>query len=349
MTQRKLYLQPDGLSLEQKPGSLLLAGGPYRFSHCIRAMREEGGPFKRERVAVEMLGPEDQDLLDVLVRPRAPFAGIDMTRPSVMGVVNVTPDSFSDGGQRFDADKAIEDGLAMWEAGAAIVDVGGESTRPGAEPVPEDEEKRRVLPVVRELSSRGVRVSIDSYHASVLEAAAEAGAAAINDITALSGDPRSLEVAAASGLPVILMHMQGKPQTMQKSPSYDDVALDVFDFLEARIQRCLEAGIARERVAVDPGVGFGKTLQHNLELLNRLALFHGLGCPILLGISRKSFISHLCGKLEPKERGPGTLAATLAGWVRGAQMHRVHDVEEALQALQVWTAIDACLQQDAVG
>ncbi|MFC4350951.1 dihydropteroate synthase [Fodinicurvata halophila] len=348
MTQRKLYLQPDGLSLEQQSESPLLAGGPYSFSHCIRATREDNGSLRRDRVAAKALGPEDQARLEALVKPRATFAGIDMTRPSVMGVVNVTPDSFSDGGQRFDADKAIEDGLAMWKAGAAIVDVGGESTRPGAEPVPDEEEKRRVLPVVRELSAQGVRVSIDSYHASVLEAAVEAGAVAINDITALCGDPRSLEVVAASGVPVILMHMQGRPQTMQKSPSYDDVALDVFDFLEERIHRCLEAGIARERIAVDPGVGFGKTLQHNLELLNRLALFHGLGCPILLGISRKSFISHLCGKLEPKERGPGTLAATLAGWARGVQMHRVHDVDEALQALQVWTAIDACAQQDAV-
>ncbi|WP_026986069.1 dihydropteroate synthase [Fodinicurvata fenggangensis] len=345
MAQCRLYLEPDCLSRQLPPGSRPLAGGPYSFSRCIRALRDERGAVLRESLPLDELGDEAAGVLERLTAPRAPFAGVDMTGPSVMGIVNVTPDSFSDGGERYAAEQAIADGLAMWEAGVAFVDVGGESTRPGAEPVPDEEEKRRVLPVIRELSAAGVRVSIDSYHASVMEAAIEAGAAVINDITALTGDPHSLELVAESGLPVILMHMQGRPQTMQKSPSYEDVALDILDFLEQRIERCLEAGIERERIAVDPGVGFGKTLDHNLELLNRLSVFHTLGCPILLGASRKTFISQLCGKLEPGERVSGTMATLLAGWTRGVQMHRVHDVAQALQTIRVWQAIEGAVER----
>lgn len=344
MDKRKFYIQPDHIVPQHTAGNRPLAGGPYGFSRCIRALRDGQGGVLRENVALDELEGEGAIDLERLTAPRAPFAGVDMTGPSVMGIVNVTPDSFSDGGERFATEKAIADGLAMWEAGVAFVDVGGESTRPGAEPVPDTEEKRRVLPVIQELSAAGVRVSIDSYHASVIEAAIEVGAAVVNDITALTGDSRSLKVVAESGLPVILMHMQGRPQTMQKSPAYDDVTLDIFDFLEQRIACCLEAGIARERIAVDPGVGFGKTLDHNLELLNRLAAFHALGCPVLLGASRKTFISQVCGKLEPGERVSGTMATLLAGWSRGVQMHRVHDVDEALQTLKVWQAIEGAVE-----
>jgi dihydropteroate synthase len=264
-----------------------------------------------------------------------------MNRPCVMGIVNVTPDSFSDGGDRFDAERAIADGLAMWRAGADFVDVGGESTRPGAAPVAPEEELRRVRPVVAALAGEGVRVSIDSRHAEVMAGAVEAGAAVINDVTALTGDAVSLRVAADSGLPVVLMHMQGEPRSMQADPHYDDVALEVYDHLAERLAACEAAGIPRARIAVDPGIGFGKTLVHNLELLDRLTLFHGLGCPLLLGVSRKSFIGKLSRQEPPKDRLAGSLAAALAGVARGAQILRVHDVAETLQALAVWRAI-AC-------
>jgi dihydropteroate synthase len=228
----------------------------------------------------------------------------------------------------------------MWEEGAEILDVGGESTRPGAEPIGEDEECRRVLPVVAALAEAGARVSIDSRHAGVMEAALQAGARLVNDVTALSGDARALDVVTAredSG--VVLMHMRGDPRTMQANPSYADVTLDVYDYLEDRIAVCEAAGIGRERIAVDPGIGFGKTLAHNLRLLEQLAVFHALGSAVLLGASRKSFIGALSRNEKPAARQPGSLAAALAGAARGCQIFRVHDVPETRQALKVWQAI----------
>ena len=281
-----------------------------------------------------------QDLLQRFSAPRAPVAGLSLDRPRIMGVVNVTPDSFSDGGERFDSGRAVADGLAMIEAGADIIDVGGESTRPGAAPVPVEEEQRRVLPVVKGLAAQGARVSIDTRRAQVMAEAAAAGAAILNDVTALSGDPESLSVAAQSGLPVVLMHMQGEPQTMQADPQYGQVSLDVFDYLTDRIEACAAAGIPRDRLIVDPGIGFGKTLAHNLRLLNDLALLHGTGCAILLGVSRKSFITTIDGPCEAKERLPGSLAAMLYGIRQGVQIVRVHDVAETRQALAVWCCMD---------
>ncbi len=336
------YLLPRALTRRPSPQGLPVAG------RLQAAMVER---LHRARAA-ELLDPgalawDLHERLELLAAPRPDFAGIALDRPVVMGVVNVTPDSFSDGGERFDADRAVEAGLALAEAGAAILDVGGESTRPGAEPVAVAEELRRVLPVVEALAGRGLTVSIDTRRPEVMRAAAGAGAAILNDVTALAGDPASLTTAAELGLPVVLMHMQGEPRSMQAAPHYDDVALDVFDALEARVAACLAAGIPRARIAVDPGIGFGKTLAHNLLLLDRLALFHGLGCPLLLGVSRKSFIAKLqaerggeAGDLPPKARLPGSLAAALAGVQRGVQILRVHDVAETRQALEVWEAIE---------
>ena len=281
-----------------------------------------------------------EELLHCFSAPRASVAGLELDRPRIMGVVNVTPDSFSDGGERFDSGRAVADGLAMIEAGADIIDVGGESTRPGAAPVPVEEELRRVLPVVTGLAAQGARVSIDTRRAPVMAEAAAAGAAILNDVTALSGDPESLSVAAQSGLPVVLMHMQGEPQTMQADPQYGQVSLDVFDYLTGRIEACEASGIPRDRLIVDPGVGFGKTLAHNLRLLNDLALLHGTGCAILLGVSRKSFITKIDGPCEAKERLPGSLAAMLYGIRQGVQIVRVHDVAETRQALAVWCCMD---------
>ena len=278
---------------------------------------------------------EINNVLDRLMAKRPEYAGLDMATCHVMGIINVTPDSFSDGGDYNTTSDAVARGRAMAKAGASILDIGGESTRPGAADVSEDEEINRVVPVIRELAANGHVISIDTRHASVMEAALDAGAAIINDVTGLEGDERSMEVAAASGKPVMLMHMQGEPGTMQADPQYDCAVLDVYDYLLDRIESCERAGIARERICVDPGIGFGKTLSHNLELLSRLAIFHGLGCPILLGTSRKSFIGKIDPDADPKQRLGGSIASAVNGWRHGVQMIRVHDVQETVQALSV--------------
>lgn len=350
-----IYLRPLGLAATAAPpDSLSLAGGPQWFATAEVVQRRSPGAAARNslplgealaRVAAETGAAAAEGLRDRLTRPRAPFAGLSLNRARIMGVINVTPDSFSDGGDRFDPGRAVADGQAMLAAGADILDVGGESTRPGAAPVDPAEEQRRVLPVVRALAAEGAVVSIDSRHAATLSEALAAGATIVNDISALIGDPESLPLVAASDCGIVLMHMQGAPQTMQQAPRYDDVVLDVYDFLEARLEACDRAGIPRSRVAVDPGIGFGKSLEHNLALLESLAIFHGLGCPILLGVSRKRFIGRLSGEAPPKARLPGSLAAALSGLARGAQILRVHDVAETVQATRVWQAIAAAPEE----
>ena len=219
------------------------------------------------------------------------------------------------------------------------MDVGGESTRPGARPVSDDEEIRRVLPVIEALAKRAVLVSIDTRKAAVMAAAIAAGARMINDISALRHDPKSLAVAGASGLPVVLMHSQGEPATMQVQPTYDIAPLDVFDQLAKRVEAWTAAGFERARLLVDPGIGFGKTVDHNLEILSRLGLYLGLGLPILLGVSRKSFIGRLAGGAPPEERLPGSLAAAVHGLAAGAAILRVHDVAATQQAVAIWQAM----------
>ena len=269
------------------------------------------------------------------------FAGFLLDRPRLMGVVNVTPDSFSDGGETLDPAYALERGRAMLDAGVDILDVGGESTRPGAEPVAAEDEIKRVVPVVKALSELGAKVSIDTRRASVMKAAIEAGAQIINDVTALTGDPDSLSLVAESGLPVVLMHMQGEPGTMQDDPQYADAANEVFGYLKDRVAACEKAGIERSRIAVDPGIGFGKTVAHNLDILNCLALYRDFGPPVLLGVSRKSFIGKLSRDEAPKDRVPGSIAAVLAAAAQGVRLFRVHDVAETRQALEVWRAVEA--------
>ncbi len=280
-----------------------------------------------------------EGLFGRIARRHPPIAGLDMGACHVMGIVNVTPDSFSDGGLAFAAEDARRRGLAMAEAGAAILDIGGESTRPGSDPVPVDEELRRVIPAIEWLAGCAEAISIDSRKAEVMAAALDAGASMVNDVSALAHDPGSMALVAERGAPAVLMHALSDPKTMQDDPVYDHVSLDIFDFLEARIAACLAAGIAREKIAVDPGIGFGKTLEHNLILLRDLPLFHGLGCPILLGASRKSFIGKLSGETVASRRAGGSIAAALAGARAGARILRVHDVGETAQALAVWRAI----------
>jgi dihydropteroate synthase len=278
--------------------------------------------------------------LTLVSAPRVPWAGFTLDRPLVMGVLNVTPDSFSDGGLWFDAERAIAHGQALAEAGADIIDVGGESTRPGATPLPPGEEVRRIEPVVRALAQAGRVVSIDTRHKRVIEAALAAGARIVNDVSALR-DPGSAALVAGSGAAVILMHMQGEPQTMQHDPVYDSALIEVLEFLDARVSACIDAGIPREQIAIDPGIGFGKQVAHNLELINGIGAFHALGCPIVLGVSRKSTIARLSRGEPPEARLPGSLAAALYAVQQGVQILRVHDVAETRQALAVWEAIAA--------
>jgi dihydropteroate synthase len=269
---------------------------------------------------------------------------IRLDQPQVMGIINATPDSFSDGGSYADAPAAAEAGANMAAQGAAIIDVGGESTRPGASMVWEEDEIGRVLPIVQQLGAGGNAVSIDTRKSGVMSAALGAGARLVNDVSALTWDPQSAGVIAAAGAPVVLMHHQGDPQTMQKDPRYDDVLVEVFLWLEQRIAAAREAGIAGDKILIDPGIGFGKTVAHNLELMNGLALLHGLGCPIVLGASRKRMIGALANEAPADQRLPGSLALALKAVEQGVQIIRVHDVAETVQALKVWRGLrDAAL------
>jgi len=271
--------------------------------------------------------------------PRDEIDGVALDRPRIMGIVNVTPDSFSDGGRFATGNDAIDFARRLDDAGADFLDIGGESTRPGSDVVPVDEELRRIMPVIEGLVGRvRARISVDTRKAEVMRRAALAGVHVLNDVSALTFDADSLRVAAEARLPIILMHAQGDPKTMQQSPRYDNVLLDVYDMLAGRIETCVRAGIARGRILVDPGIGFGKTLGHNLELLAGLSIFHGLGVPIVLGVSRKRMIGTLTGVAEASERVPGSIAAAMAGAMQGAAILRVHDVAETRQALTVWEA-----------
>jgi len=262
----------------------------------------------------------------------------DVPDPIVMGVVNVTPDSFSDGGAWLDPDAAIAHGRGLVREGADILDIGGESTRPGADPVGEAEELRRVVPVLEGLADAGARLSIDTSKAAVAAAAIDAGATIVNDVTALRGDAEMAPLVAARGCEVCLMHMLGEPRTMQRDPRYDDVVGDVKAFLAARLAFAVAAGIAAERVWLDPGIGFGKTIDHNLELLARLDEIVGLGRPVVVGTSRKSFLGTITGRDDAAERVPGTIATNVLALARGARVFRVHDVGQARDALLVAAA-----------
>ena len=262
-----------------------------------------------------------------------------LDRPRVAGIINVTPDSFSDGGQHFDAAAAIAHGLRLAEEGADLLDVGGESTRPGGESVSADDEIRRVLPVIEALSKQTqLPISIDTSKPEIMRAAVAAGAGLINDVRALRGEG-ALDAAAALKVPVCLMHMQGDPRTMQDAPHYDDVVSDVRRFLAERIFACEMSGIDKKRIVVDPGFGFGKTLEHNLELLRALDQFAALGVPLLVGLSRKAMIGTLTGREKHADRAVGSAAAALLSVQKGAAIVRVHDVAATRDALAVWEAV----------
>jgi dihydropteroate synthase len=312
-----------------------LAGGPLRFSPAAEHRR---GVEPRLVEAAKL----PADVRATLTAPRAAICGLALDEPRVMSVLNVTPDSFSDGGRHLAFEDAMARARRLLAEGADILDVGGESTRPGADPVPADEEIARVVPVIAALRAEGLTgpISIDTRKAAVARAAFEAGADLFNDVSALTFDPEALALAAASGRPVCLMHAQGDPKTMQDAPHYDDVLLDVCDFLEARVAAAESAGIHRSRILVDPGIGFGKTPAHNVALIRGLAALQGLGCAVLFGASRKRFIGALGNAPEPADRVPGSLAVALEALRQGAQVVRVHDVREARQAIALWRALN---------
>jgi dihydropteroate synthase len=259
--------------------------------------------------------------------------------PVVMGVLNVTPDSFSDGRRYVDVDAAIEYGRFMISAGAKIIDVGGESTRPGAKPVDVSEEISRILPVVKGLAQGGAMISVDTRNAQTMREALLNGAGMVNDVSALMHDPKSIDIIREFKPIICLMHMQGYPSTMQARPAYGDVVRDVFDFLMSRIDACAAAGLDRSMILADPGIGFGKTLEHNLTLLKNLDKFHALGVSLMIGTSRKSFIEKIVPGAGTEDRLPGSLASVLWAYQKGVKIFRVHDVPETVQALKIWDSM----------
>lgn len=326
-----VYHQPrPRLDLPRPAAARPLAGSAHVWFDTVDA-------FGRDRMPAMV----DPGAPDALAAPRPVLPGLPAHRPLVMGIVNTTPDSFSDGGLAHGHEAALVHARTLAAAGADLLDIGGESTRPGAAPVPIEAEIARTAPVIAALRAAGVAlpISIDTRNAPVAKAALDAGADMVNDVSALGHDEGMAALVAVRGVPVCLMHAQGTPQTMQIDPRYDDVVLDVFDHLAARIARARTAGIARERLIIDPGIGFGKTLGHNLALLQGLSLFHALGAPLLLGASRKGFIGTLSGVAEARARVPGSLAVALAAAGQGAQIIRVHDVAETVQALALWRAL----------
>ncbi len=337
MSADALYYRPLAQSGPARPqAAMALAGGWCWFTQ-VEVLSRAGS------AKIVQASDLPADALQRLISRRAPIAGLSMDHPRVMGILNATPDSFSDGGVNAAATDAVTSGRAMQIAGVDLLDVGGESTRPGAATVEIDAEVSRVAPVIAGLRQAGVTcpISIDTRKAEVARAAHDAGANLVNDVSGFTYDPALAPFAAERNLPVCVMHALGDPATMQKDPQYENVLLDVYDFLEGQIQMLEAAGIPRSHIIADPGIGFGKTQTHNLALLARISLFHGLGVPILLGASRKRFIGTIGNEPEAAARAPGSIGVALAALGHGIQMLRVHDVSQTIQAIALWRAATA--------
>ena len=358
----RLYLRPIWFATSPVglDGRTARMGGGLIWFQGYEVTARHADVIQRDRVAVPDFEEWCGHLADPLRhRAQALAANISAIRPplalrdrmirfdvpQVMGILNMTPDSFSDGGKHIgDPSAAADAGFGMAAAGAAMIDVGGESTRPGAEKVWEGDEIARIVPVIERLAAAGVPVSVDTRKAAVMEAALAAGAALVNDVSGLAHDPRAMEVAARSACPVVLMHAPSSGADPHEGGVYDDVVIDVFDWFENRIAACEDAGIARQKIIVDPGLGFGKTLAENLAIINRLAMYQGLGVPVLLGASRKRMIGALSNEAPADARLGGSLALAMRGVEAGVQMLRVHDVAETLQLVHVWRGLrDAAL------
>jgi dihydropteroate synthase len=336
----KTYLRPLGLCYGADAARAVASGRAGRLGgsafisfSAAEVVTRDGSLVTRELAA---FGDVAKDAMLARIETSRPaLCGIKLNGPKLMGIVNVTPDSFSDGGQTAETDTAIAHGMRLAAEGAHILDVGGESTRPGSEGVAAAEELARVIAVIAGLAGAGHIVSCDTRKARVMREAVAAGAALINDVSALQFDCESLATVAELGCPVVLMHAQGDPKTMQLSPSYADVVLDVYDALEARIEACVAAGIARHRLIADPGIGFGKTFRHNLDLLSQLTILHGLGVAVLVGLSRKGFIGALTGEKTAAARDSGSIGGAVQAALNGAHILRVHDVKATTAALAV--------------
>lgn len=339
------YLRPIPLTDPAQPrdGALRLAGGWVQFTHLERLRRGH---------APDIVAACDlpEAVLAPFLAPRPDVAGLTLDQPRLMGILNVTPDSFSDGGVDDSPQAAVLRAQAMLADGADLIDVGGESTRPGAQPLDAAQEIARVVPVIAGLRAAGIRapISLDTRKSDVARAGLAAGADLLNDVSGLRHDPALARVAAQAGAPLFVMHSIGTPETMQAlaPDAYGDVLLDVYDALAATIAAAEAAGVVRARILIDPGIGFGKTLDQNLALLARISLFHGLGCGILLGVSRKGMIGTLSGQSVAARRGPGSAAIGLWAVQQGIQMLRVHDTDTHKQALAVWQALAVGRQKE---
>lgn len=356
----RLYLRPVQFADTpvDRDGDVVRVAGGLTWCSAFELIAVENGKRVLQRTIPVADLPPDERLQAIAARiaaPRAPLTlgerVVRLDQPQVMGILNVTPDSFSDGGKHADDPAAAAQvGVDMTVAGAAIVDIGGESTRPGAATVWEGDEIKRIVPVIERLARSGAAVSIDTRKAAVIEAGLAAGGHIVNDVSALLYDDRALEVVARAGCPVVLMHSPDPARTGHDGGDYGDVLIEVYDWLERRVDDVVAKGVDRSRVLVDPGIGFGKSLADNLALLNGLALFHGLGCGIVLGASRKRMIGALSNEAPAEARLGGSLAVALKGAELGAQLLRVHDVFETAQALRVWRGMrDAALVARMVG
>ena len=329
--------------------ALQLACGNLYFSHLLLIKR--GRSIKKKIISVyEILSSakfnQNKILMDTLLnitQKRRLFDSKKFKKKKnhIFGILNITPDSFSDGGDFLESDFAHKSAILMKNSGVDFIDIGGESTRPGAKKVSSDKEILRILPIIQKVALENINISIDTRNSSTMKVSLLSGASIINDVSALKNDIDSVAIVKQHDCFIILMHMPGNPSNMMLKNNYDDVVLDVYDFLEERIKFCMNNGIKKSRIIVDPGIGFGKNSEQNLDILKNISIFHGLGCPIMLGVSRKRFISALTlSKNEPKERFPGSISAALHGISNGVQIIRVHDVKETKQALDIWNAIN---------
>ncbi len=354
----KLYFRPTGFidAPFGYDGQFARLAGGLQFFSTWEAIAVDGGarvgqwlvPVDRMEEAISGLSAAQGDAARMAMSratsPRAPLQlgerVVRLDQPQVMGILNMTPDSFSGGNSALnDPEAAAGQAVSMAAIGAAMIDIGGESTRPGATTVWEGDEKARVIPVIERLAPSGTAISIDTRKSAVMEAALRAGAHLVNDVSALLYDARAVEVVAAAGCPVVLMHYPGKPDDPHANDVYSDPLIEVYDWLEDRIAAVVAGGIARDRIIIDPGIGFGKGVAHSLALINGLALFHGLGCPILLGASRKRLIGALSNEVPVEKRLGGSLTLAMKGVEQGAQIIRVHDVAETVQMIHVWRGL----------
>lgn len=329
-----IYYRPIVQTDPCKPANARLVAGGWTW-FCEAERIERGG-----KSSVVSITDMPTETVERISSARTPITGLSMDAPRIMGILNVTPDSFSDGGKFHATEHGVSHAKRMIADGADIIDIGGESTRPGAQEIDIKGEVARTCPVIQGIRAESaVAISIDTRKAPVADAAIVAGANLVNDVSAFDFDPAMAETVATSGLPVCLMHAQGGPETMQNDPRYDDVLLDVYDYLSAKVDAAMAMGIPRERIIVDPGVGFGKKLEHNIRLLKGISLFHGLGCPILLGASRKRFIGTIGNASEADQRAAGSVAVAMNAVSQGIQILRVHDVAETRQALSLHLAV----------